>query len=134
MAIVHADFQHANADITQLMQRYFDGLYLSDSELLESVFHPQAQYVCATGTELVYLTLAEYLPMVAGRPSPASRNEPRQDKIVSLEFAGPNTAAVQAHCAIGDKYFTDLLTLIRVGERWQIISKVFHYELFTANE
>lgn len=134
MAIVHSDFQRASADITQLMQRYFDGLYLSDSELLESIFHPRAHYVCAMGAELTYLTLAEYLPVVAARPSPASRNEPRQDSIVALEFAGPNSALVRAHCAIGNKYFTDLLTLIRVDGRWQIISKVFHYELFTANE
>lgn len=133
MAIAHADFQQASDDITQLMQRYFDSLYLSDSASLESVFHPQAQYVCATGPELIYLSLAEYLPVVAARPSPASRNEPRQDKIVSLEFAGANTSAVRAHCAIGNKYFTDLLTLIRTDGHWRIISKVFHYELFTTN-
>lgn len=133
MAIAQAEFQQASADISQLMQRYFDGLYLSDSALLESVFHPRAHYVCATGPELVYLTLAEYLPVVADRPSPESRNEVRQDKIVSLEFAGSNTALVRAHCTIGNKYFTDLLTLIRVDQRWQIISKVFHYELPTIN-
>ncbi len=133
MAIAQAEVRQASADISQLMQRYFDGLYLSDSAGLESVFHPRAHYVCATGSELVYLTLSDYLALVAARPSPASRNEPRQDKIVSLEFAGPNTAAVRAHCAIGNKYFTDLLTLIRIEGNWRIISKVFHYELFTTN-
>lgn len=133
MVISQAEFQQTSTDITQLMQRYFDGLYLSDRKLLESVFHTRAHYVCATETELVYLTLAEYLPMVAARPSPASRNELRRDSIAALEFAGGNTALVRAHCAIGNKYFTDLLTLVRVDGRWQVISKVFHYELFTAN-
>lgn len=32
-------------------------------------------------------------------------------------------------CAILPKHFTDLLTLIHVDGRWQIIAKVFHYEL-----
>jgi Putative lumazine-binding len=32
-------------------------------------------------------------------------------------------------CAIGEKTFTDLLSLIHVDDRWQIISKVFHYDL-----
>jgi hypothetical protein len=30
---------------------------------------------------------------------------------------------------IRPKHFTDLLTLVHVDGRWQIISKVFHYEL-----
>jgi hypothetical protein len=28
----------------------------------------------------------------------------------------------------GARYFTDLLTLIHLDGRWQIIAKVFHYE------
>jgi hypothetical protein len=43
-------------------------------------------------------------------------------------FAGPVTAFVHAKCAIGPKYFTDFLTLIRIDGRWQIIAKVFHYD------
>jgi hypothetical protein len=31
-------------------------------------------------------------------------------------------------CAIGTKRFTDFLTLIKLEGRWQIISKVFHFE------
>lgn len=36
---------------------------------------------------------------------------------------------ILVECAIAPKYFTDLLTLVRVDDRWQIIAKVFHYEL-----
>jgi hypothetical protein len=71
----------------------------------------------------------EYLPIVAKRPSPASRHETRDDKILSIEFAGPVTALARVQCAIGEKTFTDLLSLIHVDDRWQIISKVFHYDL-----
>jgi len=30
---------------------------------------------------------------------------------------------------IGPKFFTDLLTFVFVEGRWQIISKVFHFDL-----
>ncbi|WP_409934585.1 nuclear transport factor 2 family protein [Mesorhizobium amorphae] len=77
----------------------------------------------------MHLTMQEYFPVVDKRPSPASRGEPRADRIVSIEFAGPVTAFVRLNCAIGPKFFTDLLTLIHVDGRWQIISKVFHFDL-----
>lgn len=121
------------AAMAAALQDYFDGLYHCDTKLLAKVFHPQARYACATdvpaGGELVHLGMDEYFPIVEKRVSPASRNEQRRDQVVSIEFAGPVTALARVHCAIGPKYFTDLLTFIFVEGRWQIISKVFHYDL-----
>lgn len=122
------------AAVVGVLQAYFDGLHHSDTARLAQVFHPRASYVTATegatedGTPLV-LTMGEYFPIVDRRPSPASRGEARRDRIVSLEFAGPVTAFARVECAIGPKFFTDFLTLIRVDGRWQIIAKVFHYDL-----
>lgn len=118
-------------EITAQMQRYFDGLYHSDVALLEQVFHPAARYVCATGPELVDLDMPTYFAIVAGREAPAARNEARCDEIVSIALAGPATALVTAHCAIGPKFFTDYLGFIRTAEGWRIISKLFHYDLTT---
>jgi len=53
----------------------------------------------------------------------------RRDKIVSIKRAGPTTAFAHVECAIGYKFFTDFLTLIHTDGKWQIISKVFHYEI-----
>lgn len=107
---------------------YFDGLYESDTDLLAGVFHPAAVYASATEGELLHLSMAEYLPMVAHREPPAARREQRRDRIVSIEFAGPVTALARVECAIGERRFTDFLTLVQVEGRWQIIAKVFHYE------
>lgn len=115
--------------IESQMQLYFDGLYHCDTERLREVLHPHARYVCATDDELVSLGVFEYLPIVEVRQSPASRGEARQDEIVSITFAGTKTAFVKAHCAIGPKRFTDFLTFIQDEGRWQIIAKVFHYDL-----
>lgn len=115
--------------VTAVLNDYFDGLYTSDTQLLRRVFHPAALYACASDGSLLTLTMKEYFPIVDQRPSPASRQELRRDEIISLEFAGPVSAFARVKCAIGPKHFTDFLTLIYLDARWQIISKVFHYDL-----
>jgi 4-oxalocrotonate tautomerase len=117
------------AEIAAAMSNYFDGLYHSDTSTLKKVFHPQAHYNCATEGTLTHLNMPDYFAVVDKRPSPASRNEARMDKIVSIEFAGPVTAFVHAECAIGPKRFKDFLIFVHLDGRWQIISKVFHFDL-----
>ena len=125
MSAHSAEFQAVAAVVTD----YFDGLYHSDVNRLKRVFHPMAHYVSVTDGTLLYRTMEEYFPVVAARPSPASRGEPRADRILSIEFAGPLTARAVLNCAIGEKFFTDWLTLVKLEGRWQVMSKIFHYEL-----
>ena len=96
--------------------------------MLEDVFHSQAHYVCATDGAILHLNMGEYFQIVDKRPSPASRGEKRNDRILSVEFAGPVTAVARVESSIDTKFFTDFLTLIFVERKWQIISKVFHYD------
>ncbi len=111
--------------ITHLLQNYFDALYHCDTRLLERVFHPRAIYATADETPLLYRTLAEYLPVVAARESPASRREPRRDHIDAIHVAGENTAMAQVRCSIGSRDFVDFLSLVRVDGEWRIIAKIF---------
>ncbi|MBC3920205.1 nuclear transport factor 2 family protein [Undibacterium sp. CY18W] len=122
----------AYPDIIAMLQQYFDGLYQSDTRILARVFHPEAHYYCATEGHLLHLDMQQYFPVVDQRPSPASRNETRRDRIISIELAGPVTAFARVECAIANKFFTDFLTLTRLDGRWQIVSKVFHFELMDA--
>lgn len=115
--------------IAEALQLYFDGLYHSDIQRLGRVFHPKALYACATEGKLLHLGMGEYFPLVDKRPSPASRGETRRDRIISIELAGPVSAFARVECAIGPKFFTDLLTLVRLDDRWQIVAKVFHFDL-----
>ncbi len=115
--------------VVAVLKDYFEGLYRSDTQILRRVFHPMAIYACATDGTLLTLRMDEYFSIVDKRPSPASRGEERSDRILAIEFAGPVTALARVECSIRPKHFTDLLTLVLVDGRWQIISKVFHYEL-----
>ena len=111
--------------ITAVVRDYFDALYFCDVEKLQHVFHPRAIYATADETPFLHRTMAEYVPVVAARQSPASRNEPRRDYIDAIELAGENTAFARVRCSIGSRDFVDFLLLVRVERRWQIISKVF---------
>ena len=119
----------AFTDVARVLANYFDGLHHSDTAILRRVFHPAAQYACATDGCLLQLRMDEYFPIVDQRPSPASRGEARSDRIVSIEFAGPVTAFAHVECSIAPKAFSDFLTLVKLDGRWQIIAKVFHYEI-----
>ena len=120
--------------VTQQLKTCFNGLYYSDAVLLRRVLHPEARYVTATGDELVNIGMGKYLSIIETRVSPASRGEERRDEIVSIDFAGPKTAFAKVHCAVGERYFTDFLTFIKVEGRWQIISKVFHYDIVETEQ
>lgn len=119
----------ARNEVAAALRDYFNGLYFGDTVRLRRVLHPRAHYVCATDGALLYRTLDEYLPIVDARPSPASQNEPRRDRILSIQFAGPVTAFARVQCAIGAKLFTDFLTMVRLDGDWRIISKVFHFDM-----
>lgn len=104
---------------------YFDALYHCDTELLQQVFHPRAIYATADETPLLHRTMAEYVPVVAARQSPASRGEERRDAIDEIQLAGDNTAFARVRCRIGKNEFTDFLTFVRDEGRWQIMAKIF---------
>ena len=115
--------------IVAVLGDYFDGLYFSDTQRLRQVFHPSAIYACATDGTLLRLDMEAYFAVVDKRAAPAASGALRRDRILSIEFAGPVTALARVECAIEPKHFTDLLTFVFIEGRWQIISKVFHYEL-----
>ena len=115
--------------IHSVLQLYFDGLYHSDTKRLARVFHPQALYATAVGDEPIVWRMGEYFPVVDARPAPAASGQARTDRVLSIELIGPVTALAKLQCSIGPKHFTDLLTLIHVDGRWQVISKVFHYDI-----
>jgi len=115
----------AEDDIRALLQAYFDGLYHSDARRLAGVFHPRAVYATADEERLLVRDMDDYFEVIAQRPSPASRAEPRRDAIDSIDLAGSNTALARVRCAIGRRDFTDYLSLVRENGRWLIMAKVF---------
>ena len=119
-------------EINALLGKYFDALYHGDTKLFSEIFHPQARLYCATGDEFVVMDVPEYLSVVAGRQAPADRGDPRADEIQSIAVPSPTTAHARVREYLLPKHFTDELTLVRVGGRWQIVAKVWHFDLIPA--
>lgn len=113
--------------VEKVLQVYFDGLYEGDTKKLGEAFHP-ASHLYAPGADgkATDLPRAEWFKMVESRPSGKAKGSARADRIVSIDFSGPNTAIAKVECQLPPRYFTDYLTLLKVDGRWQIISKSFH--------
>lgn len=115
----------SRAALEAVIGRYFDALHHSDADLMAAVMHPEMVYATADETEPLIRRLPAYLDVLRARESPASRGEARADAIESIEMAGDNIASARVRCAIGERRFTDFLSLIRTGGEWRIIAKVF---------
>ncbi len=116
------------ADITAVLQDYFDGLYEGDLDKFGRVFHESSHLYVTDGETVTDLPRETYFDMIRRRESAASQGLPRHDRIVSIHKAGPNTALATVNCAIPPRYFTDYLTLMRDANGWRIISKSFHVD------
>lgn len=116
-------------DIHQRLLKYFDALYFGDVALFADLFHPRACLFCATGGEFVSMDVKSYLDLVAGRQSPAARNDPRQDRILSISVPTATTAHARVQELFLPKHFTDELVFLRTGDAWKIIAKIWHFDL-----
>ena len=117
----------AAGQIAAAMDAYFDGIHYGDVDLLGSVLHSDIRLVCPR--DGLTLDRAEYLALVGGRPSPASRGDPRYDELLEVSAGTPDTGHVRARLAYLPKVFTDELVFVCSEGRWQIIAKVWDYDL-----
>jgi hypothetical protein len=49
----------------------------------------------------------------------------RQDEILAIDFTGENTAVARVKLRVGNTLFTDILSFMRLDNKWAVISKVF---------
>ena len=113
------------AEVEKVVWTYLDGLYEGDTSKLGAAFHEVSHLYSAGENGVSDLPRAAWFDMVQSRPSPKSKGLQRTDRIVSIDFAGPETALVKVECSIHPRYFTDYLTLLKLKDGWRIVSKTF---------
>jgi hypothetical protein len=116
-------------EIEEVISKYFDALYFGDEAVFRTVFHSKAALYTATGGTLVQLDLDGYVAIVKGRQAPSERGDQRRDSIISISIGSPTTAHARVRDQYLPKQFIDDLTLVRVDGRWQIIAKVWHFDI-----
>jgi len=111
--------------IEQAVQTYLDGLYEGDADKLASVFHETSALTYEQDGKLTVLPRDQWLKAVRERGSPQAKGLVRDDAVLLIDQAGPNTAFVKLKCQIPPRHFTDYLSLLKVDGRWVVAQKVF---------
>jgi hypothetical protein len=114
--------------VEKVVLTYLDGLYEGDTAKLAQAFHEVSHLYSLEDGGVSDVPRAKWLEFVKGRPSSKSRGLKRTDRIVSIDFSGPETAFVKLECSIHPRYFTDYLTLLKLPSGWRIVSKTYRTE------
>jgi hypothetical protein len=114
-----------HADIVAALGVYFDGFYEGDTGKLEQIFHPSCHLYGVTDGVLMDSDMEAVYARVNGRIKPSDRGDKREDGFLTLDQSGPDCAFAKVYIALGERMFTDYLTLILIDGRWQIITKTF---------
>lgn len=117
------------AAVEKVVWTYLDGLYEGDTGKLAQSFHEGCHLYSLTEGEVTDLPREKWFELVKSRPSGKSRDLKRTDRIVSVDFAGPETAFVKLECSLHPRYFTDYLTLLKLAHGWKVVSKTFRTEI-----
>jgi hypothetical protein len=114
--------------ISAAVQTYLDGLYEADADKLATVFHPTCALTHMTPEGLQIIPRDTWLASVRTRRSPKDQGLARHDRVLMLDRVGPTMALVKLNCAIPPRFFTDLLSFLKIDGRWQVAQKVFETE------
>ena len=109
-----------------LIQEYFDAIYEGDIPRIQQVFHPQCRLFAVIDGKITSFDHDPYMQRVAGRPSGASRNDERQDEIITLSVASPTTALARVKDIYAPNHFVNELTFLKEDGRWWIVVKAWH--------
>ena len=112
-------------EIIEVLELYFDGCYEGDGDKITKVFHDSAHvYGHAPDGSLSDTPKADFVKLVSSMPD-GTPSYPREDKIISIDFTGENTAIAQVQIRVFNTLFTDMLCFMRVDGKWGVIAKVY---------
>ena len=110
------------------VQRYFALMYDNDVSRFDSVFAPSAQLHGLRDGELKLIPAGVYRSNLAARPSPQSKNAPRLQEVLLVDFASPTQAIVKVRVRIDTQQYLDYLSWHCIDGTWRITAKSFHVE------
>lgn len=110
------------------VEQYFEVMYDSDVSCFDQVFAPTAQLHGFRDGNLRILPAAEYRNLLASNPSPKSKDAPRQQELLLVDFASPSQALVKVRVRIDTVLFVDYLSFHLIGTSWLVTAKSFHIE------
>lgn len=113
-------------DLREAIELYFEALYTCDVDMLDRIFHPASSLFDADAGAIFVDPIADYRRTIAGRVSPASLGQVRQDEILLVDYLSDNAVLAKVRLRIHQDVFVDHLCFARSGGRWQIVAKLWH--------
>ena len=114
--------------LTALAKTYFDAAYEMDAQRFASIFHPASSVTRVGDDGSVSVTPIEmWLAGVRGMRAPKLQGLERRDEILSIDIVR-DLALVKLKLQIPPRYFTDMLSCLKVDGTWKIAQKVMTVE------
>jgi hypothetical protein len=114
--------------LTAIAQTYFDAAYEMDAEKFASIFHRSCAVTRVGDDGNVSVTpLETWLAGVRNMKAPKLQGLERHDEIVSIDVAR-EIALLKLKLQIPPRYFTDMLSCLKVNGAWKIVQKVMAVE------
>lgn len=110
--------------LLDLAQIYFDAAYEMDAEKFASIFHRSSSVTKVGDDGDVSVTPIEvWLAAVRNMQAPQRQGLDRHDQILSIDVVG-ELALLKLKLQIPPRYFTDMLSCLKVNGNWKIGQKV----------
>lgn len=109
--------------VAAVLSTYLKGVFNGDTELLRSIFHPQALVSGDVNGQQYFKSIDQYLEGVGSRKSPLELNETFRMEILSIEIIN-STAVAKVRVPMFAFNYYDLLSLSKLDGKWTIVNKL----------
>lgn len=107
------------------LENYIQGHATGNGDFMRKAFHADAKVMAFRDGKLTNLTSEEFASRFNGKP--AADEAQRKRTIESVEITG-NAGVGKIVLDYPAVKFTDYMSLLRVGDEWKIVNKVFYAE------
>ena len=111
--------------VREVIKAYFDTGYDASPGIADTMHDKALLYSFADNKPEGELRIWDKETFVKVATS-VGHDYPRFDEITSIDFTGPNSAVARVKVRVQATLFTDILSLMRLDGKWQIMAKVFY--------
>lgn len=115
----------ANAEARVPLENYIQGHATGNGDLMRKAFHTDAKVMAFRDGKLTNLTAEEFASRFNGKP--AADEAQRKRRIEHVEITG-NAGVGKIVLDYPTVTYTDYMSLLKVGDEWKIVNKVFYAE------
>src|SRR5688572_22415315 len=107
---------------------YFEAAYEMDADKFASIFHQSSSVTKVDDDGNVNVTpIGAWLTAVRSIKAPKLQGLERHDEILSIDVVR-DLALLKLKLQIPPRYFTDMLSCLKINGTWQIVQKVMSVE------